>query len=343
MVQEAADELHMKVQCVQKVRNDDIYEKLDGIETTVKNEIPLARLRSGEVQVAAGTAWFWANPEYFESVDVLLIDEAGQMSLADAIAAAQAGKNLVLIGDPQQLDQPLQGTHPPGAEKSALEHLLGEHKTIPQAMGLLIPETFRLHPNICAYTSEIFYDGKLSAHQVARNRVLEGHPLLSGAGLWFVPVQHEGNRNSSPEEVQIIARTVESLLRPEVRWFYSIGNSRVLKTEDILVVAPYNAQVSDLLALLPKGIRVGTVDKFQGQDAPVVIYSLTTSSPEDAPRGMEFLYSLNRFNVATSRGKSTVIIVGNPQLFEPECRTPRQIQLANAFCRFAEMARRIEM
>jgi uncharacterized protein len=127
-------------------------------------------------------------------------------------------------------------------------------------------------------------------------------------------------------------------LQPKVKWFYGIGNERPLKRDqDILIVAPYNAQVADLSARLP-GIRVGTVDKFQGQEAPVVIYSLTTSSPEDAPRGMEFLYSLNRLNVATSRAMSNVILVGSPKLMEPDCRTPRQMQLANALCRYAELA-----
>jgi superfamily I DNA and/or RNA helicase len=138
-----------------------------------------------------------------------------------------------------------------------------------------------------------------------------------------------------------VARIVEGLLRPEVKWFRSSGNSRRLQREDILIVAPYNAQVADLSLRLPQ-MRIGTVDKFQGQEAPVVIYSLTTSSPEDAPRGMEFLYSLNRLNVATSRAMSAVILVGSPRLFEPDCRTPRQMQLANAFCRFTEMARLID-
>ena len=170
---------------------------------------------------------------------------------------------------------------------------------------------------------------------------MEGHAWLSGAGLWFVPVKHEGNRNSCAEEVEIVARIVEGLLKPEVRWFYSAGNSRRLKEDDILIVAPYNAQVADLSLRLPK-MRIGTVDKFQGQEAPVVIYSLTTSSPEDAPRGMEFLYSMNRLNVATSRAMSNVIVVGNPRLFEPECHSPRQMQLANAFCRFVEMARGVD-
>ena len=155
--------------------------------------------------------------------------------------------------------------------------------------------------------------------------------------MWFVPVEHEGNRNACAEEVEIVARIVKGLLRPEVKWFYSAGNQRRLNEEDILIVAPYNAQVADLSARLPD-LKIGTVDKFQGQEAPIVIYSMTTSTPEDAPRGMEFLYSLNRLNVATSRAKTAVIVVGNPRLFEPECRSPRQMQLANALCRYREMA-----
>jgi uncharacterized protein len=201
---------------------------------------------------------------------------------------------------------------------------------------LLLPETHRLHPNVCRFTSEQFYEGRLRSQPALQSRVLQGHPWVKGAGLWYVPVEHQGKRNSSQEEVEAIAEIVEGLLRPEVRFFRGT-ESRALKAEDILIVAPYNAQVSDLLGTLPE-LRVGTVDKFQGQEAPVVIYSLTTSSPEDAPRGMEFLYSLNRLNVATSRAMSAVIVVGSPKLFEPECRSPRQMQLANALCAYLEMA-----
>jgi uncharacterized protein len=157
-----------------------------------------------------------------------------------------------------------------------------------------------------------------------------------------VPVDHQGNRNSSAEEIEVIARIVESLLRPEVKWSYGKGNERRLTAEDILIVAPFNAQVADLTARMPD-VQIGTVDKFQGQEAPVVIYSLTTSSPEDAPRGMEFLYSLNRLNVATSRAMSNVILVGSPRLFEPECRNPRQMKLANALCRYLELANVIDV
>ena len=302
-----------------------------------KNEEAWDSLKSGAANVVGGTSWLWSPEKAFEILDVLFIDEAGQMSLADVLAVSQAAKKLVLLGDPQQLERPTKGSHPDGAEKSALEHLLNGRKTIAADTGFLLPESWRLHPKICRFTSECFYDEKLSSHALARSRVIEGHAWIEGAGLWFVPVEHEGNRNSAAEEVELVARIVEGLVRPGVNYFYSAGNSRALKEEEISIVAPYNAQVADLKTRLP-GMRIGTVDKFQGQEAPVVIYSLTTSSPEEAPRGMEFLYSLNRLNVATSRAMTAVIVVGSPRLFEPECRTPRQMQLANALCAYREMA-----
>src|SRR5882724_1597820 len=319
-------------------------EESEGVDVArIDNDEAWGALTTGKANVVGGTSWLWSPEKAFESVDVLFIDEAGQMSLADVLAVSQAGKKLVLLGDPQQLERPTKGSHPDGAEKSALEHLLDGKKTIPADLGFLLPQTWRLHPKVCKYTAEFFYDDKLRSHPISRSRVLEGHEWLDGAGLWFVAVEHEGSRNSCAEEVEVVARIVEGLLKPEVKWFYGAGNSRRLKEEeDILIVAPYNAQVSDLCARLPK-MKIGTVDKFQGQEAPVVIYSLTTSSPEDAPRGMEFLYSLNRLNVATSRAMTTVILVGSPKLFEPECRTPRQMQLANALCAYLEMADTIDL
>jgi AAA domain len=328
-----------EVHCLHR---DSDGEESEGVAVARKNnEEVLSALRSGRANVVGGTSWLWAPESASEAVDVMFIDEAGQMSLADVLVVSQAAKNLVLLGDPQQLERPLKGSHPDGAEKSALEHLLEGRKTISENLGFLLPETWRLHPEVCKFTSSVFYEGKLSSHAIARTRVLEGHPWLNRAGLWFVKVEHVGNRNSCAEEVEVVAQIVAGLLTPEVKWFYGAGNNRRLKEDDVLIVAPYNAQVADLSVRLP-GMRIGTVDKFQGQEAPVVIYSLTTSSPEDAPRGMEFLYSLNRLNVATSRAMSNVILVGSPRLLEPDCKSPRQMQLANALCRYLELATVVE-
>jgi len=333
----AAEEFGIQdLRCIQKV-SDTCEENAPGITFTTNNTEPLAALRGG-VQVVAGTSWLWSCEDYFEAVDVLFVDEAGQMSLANVLAVAQAAKNLVLLGDPQQLDQPQKGSHPDGAEVSALEHLLAGARTIPPDKGLFLERTWRLHPAICEFTSEVFYEGRLNSRDGLELQSISGHPWLSGCNLWFVAVEHEGNQNSAPEEVDCIATLVESLLKTGVNWVDDRGQTRALQMEDILVVAPYNAQVSDLMTRMPRA-RIGTVDKFQGQQAPVVIYSLTTSSPEDAPRGMEFLYSLNRLNVATSRAQAMVIIVGNPLLLKPECRSPRQMQLANTLCRYVELAK----
>jgi uncharacterized protein len=152
-----------------------------------------------------------------------------------------------------------------------------------------------------------------------------------------LPVVHEGNQSSAPEEADKVAELVEHILGNNTSWVDGKSQERSVTLNDILIIAPYNSQVFELQDRLPRA-RVGTVDKFQGQEAPIVIYSLTTSSHTDAPRGMEFLYSLNRLNVATSRAKCISILVGSPALFEAECRTPRQMQLANAFCRYLEMA-----
>ena len=332
----AAPEYHLgALRCVQKV-SDKPEEEPHGIVLTENNAEPLAALHDG-AQVVAGTAWMWSRDDYLETVDVLFIDEAGQMSLANVLALSQAAKSLVLLGDPQQLEQPLKGSHPEGADVSALGHLLAGAKTVPADKGLFLERTWRLHPAICQFTSELFYENRLQSREGLERQKIEGHPWLGEVGLWFVPVQHDGNQNASAEEVERVAGIVDSLIQPGVNWVDDKGHGRPLQLDDILIVAPYNAQVSDLAVRLPRA-RIGTVDKFQGQQAPVVIYSLTTSSPEDAPRGMEFLYSLNRLNVATSRAQAMAIVVGSSRILEPECRSPRQMQLANALCRYVELS-----
>jgi uncharacterized protein len=304
------------------------------------NERALEALLSGEIDVVGGTAWLWSREDFASSVDVLFIDEAGQMSLANAVGVAQAARSVVLLGDPQQLEQPRKGTHPDGVSTSALQHMLGENQaTISPDRGVFLDQTWRLCPAISAFTSEVFYEGKLRSREgLERQRIL-GAGELDGSGLLVVGAEHDGNRTSSDEEVAMVAQLVARLTSPVVRWTDVDGNEHPLRGEEVLVVAPYNAQVSRLTERLESsGARVGTVDKFQGQEAPVVIYSMATSRPEDAPRGMEFLYSLNRLNVATSRARCRAIVVASTRLFEPECRTPRQIKLANALCRYRELA-----
>jgi predicted RecB family nuclease len=287
-------------------------------------------LRTGTAQVAAGSAWMWAREDMADSVDVLFVDEAGQMALANVLALSPAATSIVLLGDPQQLDQPQRGLHPLGAEVSALGHLLNGRATIAADQGVFLTETRRLHPDVCVFTSELFYEGRLTSRpENAKQRLNAGDPL-GGTGMRFASVEHTGNQNESPEEVERVAALVDGLLQSGTTWTNKKGETHALMVEDILIVAPYNAQVSALANRLPSGSRVGTVDKFQGQESPIVFYSMATSTPEDAPRGMEFLYSLNRLNVAVSRARCVAVIVASPALFQVQCKTPRQIELANA-------------
>jgi len=339
-VGEAAHDTGAAVRMAHK--GDDSNENDEGASVTAlgDNAEALQALQSGQANVLGGTAWLWARPEFASSVDVLFVDEAGQMSLANVLAISGAARSIVLLGDPQQLDQPQQGSHPDGVNASALQHMLGKHQTIPPDRGIFLPITWRLAPSICSFTSELFYEGRLQSKPGLERQRLVGASEVDGSGLWVVEVNHDGNRNSSQEEIDAVASLVTRLTAPGVRWVAEDGAEKAMTGDDILVVSPYNAQVSRLQERLAStGARVGTVDKFQGQQAPVVIYSMATSRPEDAPRGMEFLYSLNRLNVATSRARCAAIVVASPRLFEPECRTPRQMHLANALCRFRELAR----
>jgi superfamily I DNA and/or RNA helicase len=254
------------------------------------------------------------------------------------LAISPAAKSVVMLGDPQQLNQPQQGVHPPGVDVSGLAHLLNGRATIDPEKGLFLKETWRLPPDICAFTSELFYDSRLASRPENRNQRLNTNSFLNGTGLRFVPVKHSGNQSQSVEEVEKIVDLVNGLLEERATWTDKTGETSVLKLKDILIVAPYNAQVSALGKRLPVGARVGTVDKFQGQEAPVVFYSMTTSTSDDAPRGMEFLYNVNRLNVAVSRAQCVSVIVANPALLQVDCKTPRQIRLANALCRYLEMA-----
>jgi len=308
---------------------------LHGSATDMTNDQLERALRDGELDVAAGTVWLWARPGMADSVDTLFVDEAGQLSLANVLAVAGAARNLVLLGDPQQLAQPSQATHPPGAGASALGHILGDRATMPEGAGLLLDETYRMHPDLCRYTSEVFYDGKLRGVEGLGRQEILASGSFSGSGLRVVQVAHEGNTNASPEEACEVARLAEMLAG--CSWRDRDGAVGPVGRDGILVVTPYNAQIRAIQEALAArgltGLRVGTVDKFQGREAPVVIYSMATSSADEAPRGMEFLYDGHRLNVATSRARALAIIVASPDLIRVSCRTPHQMTLVNALCR----------
>ncbi len=331
------------VRAIRKLEKGEEPDPAWGYATTRSNQDVADELTSGAAQVAAGTTWLWARHELEAQVDTLFVDEAGQLSLANVIAVSGSARSVVLLGDPQQLSQVKKGAHPEGVDVSALEFALGGGAVIDPTRGLFLPETHRLHPDVNRFTSEVFYERQLrAAPETSRQRLSAPGALTATGTRWFA-VDHEGNRNASEEEAAVVADLYRNLLLGT--WTNQHGEQRSLDPGAILVVAPYNAQVELLTeALQPIAARqggtarVGTVDKIQGQQAAVVLYSLATSSQDELPRSMEFLYSLNRLNVATSRGRCMAVVIGSPDLLRVSAHTPFQMRLANALCRFVELA-----
>ncbi|WP_171006899.1 TM0106 family RecB-like putative nuclease [Shimia litoralis] len=279
--------------------------------------------------VVGGTAFFFARDENIQAFDWLFVDEAGQVGLANMAAMGRSARNIVLVGDPQQLPQVIQGAHPEPANLSCLQWMLGEHATVPADRGIFLATTRRMHPAVCEFISEQIYEGRLSSHPDTETQAVDS-PSLPSAGAYWVPVEHQSNAQIALEEVQAINATVADLLKGT--WTEKDGTTRPLRDADIIVVAPYNAQVNALRDALPEAIRVGTVDKFQGQEAPICLVSMTASSADETPRGMEFLFSLNRINVAVSRAKGLALVFGAPRLREAKCNTVEQMKLVNTLC-----------
>lgn len=294
--------------------------------------------RLNNYHIIAGTSFMWSNENLKDTLDYLIIDEAGQFSLIDTLVVAQTTKNIVLLGDHQQLKQPIKGVHPEGTDVSALEHILEGKKTIPADKGIFLAKSWRMHPEVCAFDSEMFYESRLQSVENLEHQRIEGNTMFAGAGLFFKPIVHEGNSNLAIEEIDEIERIVQDLTKGDVYYYDADQVKHIVTKKHIKVISPYNSNVFELQKRITD-IAIGTVDKFQGQEAPIIIYSLCSSSPEDAPRGMEFLYSPNRFNVAVSRAKAAFIMIGSPKIFEPDCKSPEQIKLANPFCRFMELAK----
>jgi predicted RecB family nuclease len=316
-VEASAAELRVDFRGLKKASsgNPESHYESEQIKNVFRNE------ECENANVLGGTAWLFSDPHLDGVLDYLFIDEAGQVSLADAVAMSTCARNVVLVGDPQQLGQVLQGSHPSGTDASVLEFLLAGESTVAEDRGLFLERTFRLHPDVCAYISEEFYEGRLHPDKVTSTRTT---PL--GTGLRWIPVEHEGCRQESPAEVDAVAVEIERLADSGVG------------LREIKVVAAYNAQVELLRSKLPARVEVGTVDKFQGQEAKVVFYSMASSTGGDVPRGLGFLLSRNRLNVAISRAQCLAYLVCSPRLPEVDCKTIPHMRLANALCRFVELA-----
>ena len=331
--------------CVSALDEDDPDLKLDLVhklsvgEDSYPPDCPVRRT-TNNAEAAAGrhvvgaTAWFFSREENVQAFDWLFVDEAGQVGLANLVAMGRAARNIVLVGDPRQLPQVIQGAHPEPANLSCLDWMLGEHTTVPPDRGIFLPVSRRMHPEVCRFISDQVYEGRLSNHPDTARQALTG-TYFPKAGAFWVPVAHEGNAQVSTEEVEAISVAVTDLLKGT--WTEKDGTTRPMRASDIIVVAPFNAQMNALREALPDAIRVGTVDKFQGQEAPVCVVSMTASSAEETTRGMEFLFSLNRINVAVSRAKGLALVFGAQRLREAKCETVEQLNLVNTLCALPDM------
>jgi superfamily I DNA and/or RNA helicase len=293
---------------------------------------------TGDYDVIAGTSWLFASQAMCDNpVDVLVVDEAGQLGLADTLAASISASNVILLGDPQQLAQVAQASHPNRSGVSALEHLIGNNvRTVAPERGVLLDVTWRMHPDVCSFISDVMYEGKLTSEASC-----EGQTTSAGTGLRWIRAEHDGHATESPEEATIVVDTIEGLIGTD--WTDQHGTTSPLTTDDFIVVTPYNDQrrlIATALAANPKtnGVEVGTVDKFQGREAAVVLYSLATSSAEFMPRQADFLFSKNRLNVAISRARCLAYLICTDELLDTRARTVEEMELVSALCSFAERA-----
>jgi uncharacterized protein len=323
------------LQAVKKVSNDGQIGSLDGVTYTKTN----SAAANAKYNLVAGTTWLFARPEMGDRpVDVLVIDEAGQLALADAVAASASAHNVILLGDPLQLAQVSKATHPDGAGASVLEHVLGDAVTITPDRGVFLAETRRMHPAVCEFISTQFYEGRLTSHAGCATQNIEG----TEPGLVWIEAHHEDRSTESPEEAELVADAVLDLLGRE--WTNSDGERSLLSAADFMVVAPYNDQVHLVRQRLDAdhrtaGVEVGTVDKFQGREAPVVFFTMATSTGDDMPRGPEFLFSRNRLNVAISRAQYLAGLVCNQHLLDSRARTVEDMRLIGTLGAFVESAR----
>lgn len=285
-----------------------------------------------------GTAWLFCNAvlseaEGFQQLDYLFVDEAGQVSLANLVGMSRSANNIILMGDQMQLGQPIQGSHPEESGKSVLEYLLRNEATIPPEMGVFLPKSFRMHKNVCSLISNQVYEGRLHSDETTdRYEVDVSTDVIPfKAGVQFIPVPHEGNTQGSDEEVQKIVDLSERLIGTP---FWSViegDDQRLISWSDIIFVAPYNHQVNLLKAALDPDAKIGSVDRFQGQEAPIVIVSMCASDASESPRGIDFLFSKNRLNVAISRAQALAIVVGSPKLAITPVNNLKQMNLVNFF------------
>ncbi len=314
----------IKLSSGDKLKEDKI--QFEGTNIEVKTT-SVKQSELGSYDLIVGTVYYLSKLE--NAVDYLFIDEATQVALPNLLAMANCTSNILLLGDQMQLEQPIKGAHPGESGNSALVHLTNGRKTVERSFGIFLETTYRMHPEICSFISEEFYDSRLFSHpDTVKQKILWN--LHKQAGLLYMPIEHIGNTHASLEEVKCIKDLFSEALKSE--WINEKGESKLVTYEDILIVAPYNHQVALLKEALPDKARVGTVDLFQGQEAAIVITSMCSSTLEDAPRGPNFLLNSNRINVAISRAKALSIVVGSPSLASGQSSSIASMKLISTYC-----------
>ena len=313
-----------------KVHNnsdDPLYDNERIILIKRPDEVPI-----DDVAVTGGTAWTFSNDHFKDQLDYLFIDEAGQVSLANMLGMSASCKNIVLIGDQMQLANPSQGIHPENSGDSCLEYLLQDSPTISIDKGVLLPDSYRMHSHICNFVSSRIYENRITAIKSNDKRIIKhvsNSIIKTGFGIEYVPVEHSGNEQASVEEAIKIKEITKFLLQSS-KINRDGGETEVTK-EDILIVTPYNHQVRLLSDNLGSTFNIGTVDKFQGRQAPIVIISMASSNAMASPRGLSFLFDPNRLNVAISRAQSLAIIVASPELEQPMASNVKDMKLSNLY------------
>ncbi len=323
---------------------DQLFAEFPDVQYAAENSDARAMYDGG---IVGGTAWLFSRDDWAGQLDYLFIDEAGQVSLANAVAMSRAARHVILLGDQMQLEQPVQGSHPGDSGLSVLQYALKDlensredapefHAVVPASLGVFLGTSYRMHPDVCRFISESIYEGRLASDPSCARQVIGGTPgplVPVGHGIALVPVPHDGNVQQSDEEVERVVAVYHELVGRV--WTNEKGETKPLALADFLFVAPYNAQVRALRAALPPGARVGSVDRFQGQQAAVCVLSLCASYGEYGSRGLAFILDRNRMNVALSRAKALAVVVADPRLAIAVPRTIEEMRLINLFAKVA--------
>ena len=313
---------------------------IKNISDTKKMDLEFESL---DADLFSGTAWCFSRPACDEKLDYLFIDEAGQLTTADVLAISLSAKNIVIIGDQMQLSSPISAVHPGDSGQSLPEYLLEGNDTINSNKGIFIDKSRRLHPKLRQFISENFYDERLKNFDFTEKRKIifsNKKDSIPETGIVMIDANHkEVCRQKSEEEGSLVKDFYDRLLGST--FLDENDNKKIMDEEDILVVAPYNVQVNYLKSILPKGAKVGTIDKFQGQQAPATIISMTTSDPESLPRNVDFFFSRNRLNVAISRSQCLSIIIMNKKILEIACKKIKHIHLVNTFMKLLKFEKKI--